>query len=448
MKLVLINPPHRGLAGLASQSQQRHPPRALATVAGLTPRDEWQIVIEDGSWGDVQFHDDADLVGATAFTSQATEAYQCLAPYRAAGIPIILGGIHAWAREIEARRYAGSVLIGEAERIWWRVLTHAKCGLSPTYQGKHRPSRFAAPRFDLLDPRYEFGVVQFSRGCPMHCTFCSVPRFSGQIMRRAPFADVYRDLTAVPQQKLFVADDNFYGHSEEDHRQATRLMAMIATENLDKRFVIQASLDVATDEEFLEAAQAAGVRLILIGIEAADTATLKAVGKRVNLAEGKVDFSRIHAHGIGVLGAFVFGFDTDTSKSLLSRARFMVECGADCNQLTLATPLPGTPFYDQLARQGRLIYTDYPKDWGRYDFAQLVYVPAGFRSEAEFYDCLCQCVDICYGQSTIKAMAQRTADTTGSWEVAGWAYAANNGYADLTMLRKASWANHREQIAV
>src|SRR5208283_832110 len=299
-KLVLLNPSHYGLAGLSDSVTQRHPPLSLAAVAGLTPPD-WEVVIEDELWGEVKFHPDATLVGATAFTSTANRAYHLLAPYRKLGIPTILGGVHAWAREFEARRYAGSVLVGEAERVWWNVLVHAKCGLAPVYHGVHRPEKFAKPRFDLLDSRYEFGTVQFSRGCPCHCTFCSVPRFSGQSMRRQSFSAIYADLTSVPQQKLFVADDNFYGHTKEDHEHATRLLAMIATENLGKQFVIQASLDVAQDDEFLEAAHAAGVMLILIGIEAADEKTLRSVGKQVNLKAGAVDFRLIHKHRIGVL---------------------------------------------------------------------------------------------------------------------------------------------------
>ncbi len=437
-KLVLLNPAHVGLAGLSNNSQQKHPPLALACVAGLSP-DDWEIVIEDELWQEAHFHPDATLVGATSFTSTAPRAYELLAPYRAAGIPTILGGIHAWAREMEARKYAGAVLIQEAEDIWWNVLAHHRCGLSPSYQGS--PTlKFARPRYDLLDERYDFSVVQFSRGCPMRCTFCSVPGFSGRIMRRKPFAAVYDDLIAVPQQKLFIADDNLYGHSLDDHRHATQLMAMIASENLDKRFVCQASLDVATDDAFLEAAQAAGMRLILIGIEASDEATLRAVGKSVNLKAGRVDFSRIHAHGMGVLGAYVFGFDTDTPDSLRQRARFMVNSGADCSQMTIATPLPGTPFYRGLESHGRLLYTDYPRDWARYDFSQLVYVPFGFRSETEFYDVMCECAEIAYNDKAVKAMAKRTADLTGSWETAGWSYQCNNGYAALTKLRAEWWA--------
>jgi radical SAM superfamily enzyme YgiQ (UPF0313 family) len=446
-KLVLINPAsQQSLAGLSSQTQQRHPPLSLAAVAGLTPND-WDIVIEDELWQPAKFHADATLVGATAFTSVANGAYELLRPYREAGIPTILGGIHAWAREIEARKHAGSVLLYDAERIWWRVLAHAKCGLSPVYDGG-RAHRFAKPRYDLLNPRYEFSVVQFSRGCPCNCTFCSVPGFSGRTMRRKSFADVYADLTSAPQQKLFVADDNLYGRSSEDHRQATQLMAMIAAENLDKRFVCQASMDVARDDEFLEAAQAAGVRLILIGIEAADTTTLKAVGKATNLKEGDVDFSRIHAHGMGVLGAFVFGFDTDSPESLRDRAQFMVDCGADCNQMTIATALPGTPLYRQMERQGRLLYTDYPADWSRYDFSQLVYLPAGFRSQTEFYDTMLGCAEIAYNDATLKAMAKRTAETTGSWETAGWSWQCNQGYGDLTKLRAVWWGENHSESAL
>ena len=444
MKLVLCNPEHRGLAGLSGNAQQRHPPLSLAAIAGLTPPD-WEVVIEDELWAPAKFHPDADLVGVTGFSSAAPRAYEMLAPYRAVGIPTIMGGIHATACEMESRKYAGSVIIGEAEDMWWQVLTHAKCGLFPSYRAEERPTVFAAPRYDLLDPRYEFGIVQFSRGCPHNCTFCSVPYFSGRVMRRQCFADVYRDLTAVPQEKLFIADDNLYGSNEADHRQATRLLAMIASENLGKKFVCQASMDAARDDEFLEAAQAAGIRLILIGIEAADTETLKAIGKRVNLKAGTLDFSRVHKHGIGVLGAWVFGFDTDSPETMLERARMMVESGSDCSQMSIATPLPGTPLYKQLDQDGRLLFTDYPADWGRYDFGQLVYAPKGFRCIEECYDSLLPCVDIAYNDRVVKDMATRTYSTTGDMETTAWAWQANMNYAAMAHLRADYWASARAQ---
>ena len=446
MKLVLLNPEHRGLAGLSGNAQQRHPPLSLAAIAGLTPPGEWDVVIEDELWQPAKFHADATLAAATGFSSAAPRSYEMLAPYRAAGIPTIMGGIHATACEIEARKYAGSVLVGEAERIWWRVLAHAKCGLHPMYKGERRPHRFAQPRFHLLDPRYEFGIVQFSRGCPHHCTFCSVPMFSGNEMRRQSFADVYRDLTAIPQEKIFIADDNLYGSTPDDHRLATRLLAMLATENLGKKFVCQASMDVAADDEFLEAARAAGVRLILIGIEATDKATLKSIGKQVNLKAGVLDFSRIHAHGIGVLGAWVFGFDGDTKATMLDRARMMVESGSDCSQMSIATPLPGTPLYRQLERDGRLLFTDYPSDWLRYDFGQLVYIPTGFRCIEECYDALLPCVEMAYNERAVKGMAARTQRVTGDWETTAWCYQANNNYASMARLRADWWEKHRTEV--
>jgi radical SAM superfamily enzyme YgiQ (UPF0313 family) len=365
--------------------------------------------------------------------------------YREAGIPTIMGGIHATACEVESRRYAGSILAGEAEDVWWQVLLHAKCGLFPAYRSDERPTRFATPRFDLLDKRYEFGIVQFSRGCPGHCLFCSVPVFSGNKIRRNLYECIVDDLRNIPQEKIFLADDNLYGHSEEDHRQAKGLMAMLAAENLGKKFVCQASLDVAQDDEFLEAAQAAGVRLILIGIEASDAATLKSIGKRVNLAAGGLDFSRIHKAGIGVLGAWVFGFNGDTPAKMLDRAHAMVESGSDCSQMSIATPLPGTPFYQQLERDGRLLFTNYPDDWSRYDFGQLVYVPDGFRCIEEFYDALLPVVEIAYSDRAVKDMAQRTQRTTGDWETTAWSYQANLNYSSMARLRADWWASHRTE---
>ena len=444
-KLVLLNPATRGgLAGLAHSDAQKHPALGLAAVAGLTP-DDWEVVIEDELWTPARFHADATLVGATAFTSTAPRAYELLAEYRAAGIPTILGGIHAWARSHEAVQHAGAILVGEAESVWHDVLADAVAFgyLHYIYEGG-RAERFARPRYDLIDPRYEFNVAQFSRGCPMCCTFCSVPGFSGQTMRRNSAAAILDDLAQIAQQKVFVGDDNFYGHSAEDHRWAADMLLEIGRANLGKRFVIQASLDVAQDERLLEAARFAGVKLILIGLEAGDVPGLQSIGKRINLAAGgdRLDFSRIHARGMGVLGCYIFGLDTDTRETMLARARWMIENTADCSQMTIATPLPGTPLYRRLERQGRLLHTDFPRDWQRYDLSQAVYVPQAFRSVAEFYDCLMECGEICYCDEALKGMAQRTRAAAG-FEAAAWAYTANQKYADSAMSHKAWWLANR-----
>ena len=424
-KLLLVNPAHTGLAGLSGSRWQKNPPLSLACVAGLTPP-SWEVKIIDEAW---ETHDtpdtSADLIGVTAFTSQAPRAYAILDMYRKAGVLTAMGGIHCWAEHQEASRHADITVTGEAELAWDRVLT----SLSPgDYYGP--PAHcFATPRYDLLDSRYEIGAVQMSRGCPNHCTFCSVSAFSGTTMRRADPDDVVHDLIACRQDMVFAVDDNLAG--------SIGTLRAIAAANTGKKLAGQCDVDAIQDVEFLKAASAAGVKLLLVGLEANDAAALKSVAKR----QRPFCADEAHRHGIAILGAYVFGFDTDNRQTMLDRAKYIVECGSDCTQVSMLTPLPGTVLYRQLEQ--RILY---PRDWGRFDFGQLVHLPSGFTSVEEFYDVMLECVDIIYAPRTMKQMASRCLSETGSLTAAGYAYATNDAYATMAKLRSEQWIRETQCV--
>ena len=431
MKLVLLNPANvAGNATLADSSYQKNPPLSLAVVAGLTSPDDWEVVIQDGLWEPLRFDPTADIVGCTAFTSMAPAAYEALRPYRDAGIPTILGGVHGSFCELEARKYAGSVFVGEAEDAWWQVLTHAKCGLSPVYRGE-RMECFGRPRYDLLDSRYKLGTIQLARGCAAHgnpkdCNFCSVWKFNGQKVRRDSVENVLHNLSQIKQRIVFAVDDNLGG--------STAMLREIVASGIGKRFMGQADMAALHNTSFLTAAKAAGVKLVLVGVEDANHPKNKRTG---------VDFRQAHEHGIAVLGCFIFGFDQDTRESMLERARFIGECGCDCAQVSILTPLPGTDLYAELS--DRIIYRDYPADWARYNFGNLVHVPAGFRCEEEFYETMTECIEIVYDADTMHTMTHRCWETAGT-EASGWALNVNANYASIARGCAARWGKSEATV--
>ena len=378
-KLLLINPVNPARVGLTVNKGSRFPPISLGIVAKLTP-DHWQISLIDENWDAFRFQE-ADLVGITAFTASANRAYEIAAIYRKRGISVVLGGIHASMCGDEALQYVDTVVIGEAESIWPQVLADFEAGeLKPLYRGTTVTLKNAPwPRRDLFHPDYVFASIQTSRGCPMDCEFCSVTAFNGRRYRRRPPREVLEELETIPQQMLFFVDDNIIGYGRESREQALELFRGMAERKMEKYWLCQASLNFADDEEVLYWAGKAGCKLVFLGLEAEEVDALTEVNKRLNLKIG-VDsyieaFRRIQRAGIAVLGAFIFGMDSDTPKRLQRRARYMMGPGIDVMQTTVLTPLPGTRLFDRYRQEGRLLYTNFPEDWNHYDMTEVVHQP-------------------------------------------------------------------------
>jgi radical SAM superfamily enzyme YgiQ (UPF0313 family) len=261
--------------------------------------------------------------------------------------------------------------------------------LQPVYQGERADLVGCPhPRRDLFHPGYMFASVQTSRGCPMDCEFCSVTAFNGRRYRRRPAEEVLDELEMIPQKNLFFVDDNIIGYGGESREQALAIFQGMVERKLDKWWFCQASLNFADpeNEEVLYWAARAGCKMAFLGLEAEEVDALSEVNKRLNLQRGVANyeaaFRRIHRAGIAVLGAFIFGMDGDTPETLSRRAEYMVRSGIDVMQTTFLTPLPGTRLFEQLLDEGRLIYTDFPRDWARYDMTEVTHQPGGMSPEA------------------------------------------------------------------
>jgi radical SAM superfamily enzyme YgiQ (UPF0313 family) len=384
-KLVLINPVNPARTGLTVNRSSRFPPIGLGIVAALTP-EYWDVALLDENWEPFVYQD-ADLVGITAFTSSANRAYEIAAAYRKRGVPVVMGGIHASMCTEEALRFVDAVVVGEAETAWPQVVADVEAGqLQRVYRGEWADlAGLPRPRRDLFRPDYMFASVQTSRGCPMDCEFCSVTAFNGRRYRRRPPEEVLAELETIPQKMLFFVDDNIIGYGRESREQALAIFRGMVERKLDRWWFCQASLNFADDDEVLHWAGRAGCKMVFLGLEAEEVDALAEVNKRLNLRRGvesyEEAFRRIHRAGIAVLGAFIFGMDGDTPEKLRSRADYMVRSGVDVMQKTFLTPLPGTRLFDQLRDQDRLLYTDFPGDWERYDMGEAVHQPRGMTPE-------------------------------------------------------------------
>lgn len=374
MRLYLVNPsnPLVSIVRIKESRWNRYrvwKPLSLMVLAGLTPP-EWEITIVDENLGmpDYQAMPRPDLVGITAFTSQANRAYEVAAHFRRLGVPVVMGGIHATMCLDEVIERVDSAVTGEAESVWPQVLADARnrC-LKCRYDGGFAEIDSIPPaRHDLLASGYAFGAIQTTRGCPMNCTFCSVTAFNGARYRQRPIPDVIREFQLIRERRVLVVDDNLIGTRPEHIARAKDLFRAMARANLRKEWIAQATINFGDDEELLALAAKAGCRGVFIGFESPTAEGLLELGKKFNLLKGR-DFRasvrRIQRHNILVVGSFIIGLDSDKPGIGKRIAAAATQYGVDNLNAMFLTPLPGTRLWERMNSEDRLALDTFPADW-------------------------------------------------------------------------------------
>jgi radical SAM superfamily enzyme YgiQ (UPF0313 family) len=377
MRLYLINPsnPLVSIVKVKESRWNRYrvwKPLSLMVLAGLT-LPGWEISIMDENLGapDYTAMPRPDLVGITAFTSQANRAYEVSNHFRRLGVPVVMGGIHATMCLEEVTERVDSVVTGEAEGIWPQVLEDARHGcLKRRYDGGLAEiSDVPIARHDLLDRGYACGAIQTTRGCPLNCSFCSVTAFNGAHYRQRSIADVVREFKLIREKHVLVVDDNLIGTRHEHIARAKDLFRAMAQANLRKQWVAQAGINFADDEELLALAAKAGCIGVFIGFETPTPEGLLELGKKFNHLKGR-DFCasvrRIQRHGILVAGSFIIGLDIDEPGIGKRIAEAASRYGVDNLNALFLTPMPGTRLWDQMKSQDRITLDTFPEDWKYY----------------------------------------------------------------------------------
>ena len=359
MRLGLIAP---ATPGHSKRKKALLPPLGLAMVAAVTPTDI-EIRLIDENVTAIDFREHFDLVGITVLTITAPRAYEIADAYRTRGVEVVLGGIHPSVLPEEARQHADAIVIGEAEGVWPALIEDFRENkLKAVY---HQSERLALvglplPRRDLFAThRYQFrNTLSTTRGCPYSCAFCTVTSFFGHTYRNRPVDDVRREIESLGKSKFIVfLDDNIVGNP----RFAKELFRALIPYNIN--WVAQASVTVAKDEELLTLAADSGCLSLFIGFESISPASLAAVGKKINVVDGYEDaIKRIHAHGIGIHGFFIFGFDEEDESVFERTVSFAQKMRLETAQFDYLTPYPGTAFGDSMDKAGRIL----SKDWTRY----------------------------------------------------------------------------------
>jgi radical SAM superfamily enzyme YgiQ (UPF0313 family) len=375
VKLLLIVPATR--EGLRKRRKVLLPPLGLATVAALTPPDV-EVSLTDENVADIDFQNETDLVGITTLTITAQRAYEIADTFRAKGVTVVLGGVHASFLPEEASQHADAVVVGEAEGVWPGVIEDFKANkLKKLYQQCERPglADLPLPRRDLFakGAYWVKHTISTTRGCPYSCAFCTVTSFFGHTYRCRPLEEVLKEVETFKGGKLVVfVDDNIVGNP----KFAKELFRALIPYKI--KWVGQASVTVARDDELLKLAAASGCISLFIGFESISPANLAAIGKKINTVDDYPEVIRqIHSHGIAIHGFFVFGFDADDKDVFARTVSFARKARLESAQFDFLTPYPGTAFCEYLDKAGRIA----TKDWSRYGNGP-VYEPKLMSSEA------------------------------------------------------------------
>jgi len=325
------------------------------------------------------------------------------------GIPVVMGGPHCTFLPEESLEYADYVVRGEGEEAIVELVQHLESGIPlddiPGLSFRkgsgvvHNPDRPLVQDLDSA-PIPDFSVVHAwdkrttipiatSRGCPFGCKFCSV---IGMFGRQYRFKSVDRVMEEIRQAAsknthIFFIDDNFAANKE---RTKTLLRRIIA-EGIPLEWSAQVRTDIARDDELLSLMSRAGCFMVFVGFESINPRTLSLFNKKQNVDDIIECIRKLHKASIRIHGMFVFGGDADDIGTIRSTHKFARRLNINSVQFMMLTPLPGTPVFDELMQQGRLIH----KDWGKYDAHHAVFEPKlmtafelhteTFKAMAHFY---------------------------------------------------------------
>lgn len=357
----------------------------------------------------------ADLVGISIQTMDALQGYRIARAVREHGVPVVIGGVHASLNPEEAIQHADFVVRNEGEETLIELLDELEkphpdfseiLGLSYRKDGKpiHNKARpfienldtVPYPNFRLIDgwekvliSPFNFFIyfTQVSRGCDFPCNFCSVTRAFGQRYRHRSIDNIIEELKTRPrpsQGHLFFLDDSLACDSDF----FKQLLERMLKENLifPYGWHSQMRLDAALDKEMLDLMQRTNCAAVTCGFESINPQTLRYMKKGQTPEKIRTAIKNLHEREISVIGFFVFGSDYDTVDTIRETLRFAIEEEVDVAGFMPMTPFPGTPFFEDMKKEGRIFTTN----WEYYDVEHVVYLPKKM-TPLELYDEINNC---------------------------------------------------------
>ena len=386
MKLTIVHPCVGRRVGEKYIRSWQMEPLAPAVLAGLTPPGV-EITFHDDRMEGIPYDEPTDLVALSVETYTARRAYQIASEYRKRGVPVVMGGFHATLVPEEVSDYAESILIGEAETLWPKLIEDFHNGrLRRVYRRAGRPSLdgLKLDRSIFSGKRYlPIGLVEAGRGCQFRCEFCAIQSYFKSTQTRRPAQEIVVEVSRLNKKLVFFVDDNITSNME----QAKEFFRALIPLNI--RWVSQASINVAHDEEFLRLIKASGCQGLLIGFESLNPQNLKRMHKGFNQMKGgyEVALANLRRHGIRLYVTFILGYDDDSVDTFEETLEFAMKHRFYMVAFNHLTPFPGTPLYRRLEDEGRLTYDKWWLD-PEYRYGMVPFEPRGMSAEEVRLRCI------------------------------------------------------------
>lgn len=341
------------------------PTAGLPLLAAVTPAGH-HVTIVDENVDAIDFDAvaRADIVGLTGMSVQRGRMTEILRELKRRGVFCVVGGPWVSVDEEAFGALADVIFVGEAEESWPQFLRDWEAGSHACrYEQAERTdmTRVPVPRYDLLDmPRYLFGSVQFSRGCPFQCEFCDIIVTFGRRPRMKTAAQVVAELDALRRQRVtiaFVVDDNLIGNKSSLHELLKEVAAWQRRHDYPLTLFAEASIDLADEPDLMRAMTEANFTSVFVGIETPNEASLRETKKVQNLRGGGSLVEKVHAiqaAGLDVWCGLIVGFDADDEGIFDRQLEFVEQSRISHAMVGMLSAIPKTPLHARLAREGRL----------------------------------------------------------------------------------------------
>lgn len=342
---------------------------AFPILASLTPK-EHVIKIVGTNIDSIPYDEKYDLVGISSMTPEAIKAYEIADEFKKRGNYVVMGGWHPSALPYEAKQHADTVVIGEAEDTWPRLLMDVQKNQAKQFYVQEKPVDLKLiPKFrrDIYPKNTNLEIIA-SRGCTNTCEFCTI---AGQpirkIYRTRTIESVIEDIKLNPRKNFLFHDDSLTVNTSYTKQLFKEMIG------LNKKFTAYGNINVlGQDEELLKLANEAGCVGWYTGFETVSQETLNSIGKKTNKVSEYADsIKKIHDYGMVIIGSFVFGFDTDDKDIFSKTDDFISKSEIDAPYPNILTPFPGSALYKKLDKQGRIL----TKDWSKYNLKNVVFKP-------------------------------------------------------------------------
>jgi len=344
-------------------------------LAAITPK-QHKVTLINERYTEIPYETKFDVALLNFVTSTAPRAYTIADTFRKKGVPVVLCGFHASGLPQEAKQHADSVLLGRNEYGWLTVLQDIEQKhLQPFYHAPPYTTSVQLPASQVSLPGFMMtGALEATRGCPYHCEFCPETNTEGgATFFKRPISEVIAEIQTIPQKILMFYDTSLTvdpGYTKELFKKM---------KGLHKKFFCNGNVDVlAQDPELVRLSKKAGCAAWLIGFESVCQDTLNMVGKTTNIVDEYAQaVHNIHSNHMAVIGDFIFGFDTDTPEVFEKTLSVIKDLDIDVADFSILTPFPGTPLFEKLDKQGRIL----TKDWKLYNMGHMVFQPTHMTPE-------------------------------------------------------------------